>query len=127
MRKRHGIPAPASLAGLRHPENPDFNMPAAFYDGDATNPETASAVSRLVPQSLRSDFETVRHAGRRSVPNGYVIPDEDVSIAGTMAAPMAARTDTVYRCPGHHAPFYSHPGDFAEILLRIAEGTTRRS
>ncbi|MFI2378341.1 hypothetical protein ACH5AO_25270 [Streptomyces sp. NPDC018964] len=123
MRKRHGIPAPASLAGLRHPENPDFNMPAAFYDGDATNPETASAVSRLVPQSLRSDFETVRHAGRRSVPNGYVIPDEDVS----MAARMAARADTVYRCPGHHASFCSHPGDFAEILLRIAEGTTRRS
>jgi hypothetical protein len=27
---------------------------AAFYDGDITNPETAEALARLVPQSVRT-------------------------------------------------------------------------
>ncbi|GAA4586488.1 alpha/beta hydrolase [Planotetraspora phitsanulokensis] len=120
MFQTHGVPVPESLAGLRAPENPDLNLPAAFYDGDATNSETAEATARLVPQTVRADYETVTQAGWRTVPNSYVIPDNDVSITGTIAESMAARADAVYRCPGHHAPFYSHPAEFADILLDIA-------
>ena len=117
----HGIPAPTTLEGLRSPVNPELNLPAAFYDGDPNNPETAEACSRLVPQTRRSDFETVTRAGWRTAPNSYVIPDADLSITGTVAERLAARADTVYRCQGHHAPFYSHPKEFAEILLQIGE------
>lgn len=120
MLQTHGVPVPESLAGLRPPENPDLNLPAAFYDGDATAPETAEAISRLVPQTVRADFETVTRASWRTVPNSYVIPDRDVSITGTIAEEMAARADTVYRCPGHHAPFYSNPKQFADLLMDIA-------
>jgi hypothetical protein len=121
MFQTHGIPVPATLEGLRPPENPDLNLLAAFYDGDPENPETAQASARLVPQTVRADFETVTQAGWRTVPNSYVIPDADLSITGTVAEQMAARADTVYRCPGHHAPFYSHPREFAEILVEIGD------
>jgi hypothetical protein len=119
MFQTHGVPVPESLAGLRRAENPDLNTPAAFYDGDATNPETAEASSRLVPQTVRADYETVTRAGWRTVPNSYVIPDRDVSITGTITEQMAARADTVYRCPGHHTLFYSNPKEFADILMDV--------
>jgi pimeloyl-ACP methyl ester carboxylesterase len=125
MFQTHGVPVPATLEGLRPPENPDLNLPAAFYDGDPENPETAEASARLVPQTVRADFETVTRAGWRTVPNSYVIPDADLSITGTVAEQMAARADTVYRCPGHHAPFYSHPREFAEILMKIGDRRSR--
>ena len=120
----HGVPAPATLEGLRSPVNPELNLPAAFYDGDPTNPETAEACSRLVPQTRRSDFETVTRAGWRGLPNSYVIPDADLSITATVAERFAARADTVYRCRGHHAPFHSHPREFADILERVGEPYT---
>jgi len=121
MLQIHGVPVPDSLAGVRHPENPDYNQPASFYDGDATNPETAEAMSRLVPQTVRADFETVTRAAWHTVPNSYVIPDQDVSVVATVEERMAARADTVYHCEGHHAPFYSHPKEFAALLAQIAE------
>jgi pimeloyl-ACP methyl ester carboxylesterase len=120
MFQTHGVPVPDSPAGLRPPENPDLNLPAAFYDGDPANPETAEATARLVPQTVRADFETVTRAGWKTVANSYVIPDDDVSITGTIAESMAERADAVYRVPGHHAPFYSHPREFAEVLVKIA-------
>jgi Alpha/beta hydrolase family len=120
MFQAHGVPVPDSLAGLRPPENPDLNLPAAFYDGDATNPETAAATARLVPQTVRGDFETVTQAGWKNVPNSYVIPDNDLSLTGTVAESMAERADAVYRVPGHHTPFYSHPQEFAQLLVKIA-------
>ncbi|WP_405582797.1 alpha/beta hydrolase [Streptomyces sp. NBC_01190] len=123
MFQTHGVPVPESLAGLRPPENPDLNLPAAFYDGDPANPETAAASARLLPQTVRADYETVTRAGWRNVPNSYVIPEADVSITGTVAERMAARADTVYRVPGHHAPFYSHPKEFAETLMEIGTRT----
>ncbi|MFE9611426.1 alpha/beta hydrolase [Streptomyces sp. NPDC006012] len=127
MFQTHGLSAPESLAGLRPPENPDLNLPAAFYDGDPTSPETIEASARLVPQTVRGDYETVTKAGWKTVPNSYVIPDSDVSLTGTVAEAMAERADTVYRVVGHHAPFYSHPREFAEVLMKIAQnpGTTR--
>ncbi|MGC5311432.1 alpha/beta hydrolase [Micromonospora zamorensis] len=115
----HGVPTPEALTGLRPPENPDLNLPAAFYDGDPGNPATAAAIARLVPQSVRADFEPVTRAGWREVPNSYVIPSSDISLTGTIAEQMAARADHVYRTPGHHAPFYSHPVEFAAVLDRI--------
>jgi len=121
MLQIHGVPVPESLAGVRHPENPDYNQPASFYDGDATNPETAEAISRLVPQTVRADFETVTRAGWQTIPNSYVIPDQDVSVVATVEERMAARADTVYHCAGHHAPFYSHPKEFAALLAQIAQ------
>jgi hypothetical protein len=98
-----------------------LDQPACFYDGDATNPETVEAISRLVPQTVRADFETVTRAGWHTVPNSYVIPDQDVSVVATVEERMAARADTVYHCEGHHAPFYSHPKEFAALLTQIAE------
>jgi pimeloyl-ACP methyl ester carboxylesterase len=117
----HGVPVPQSLAGVRPPENPDFNQPASFYDGDATNPDTAAAIARLVPQSVRADFETVTQAGWLTIPTSYVIPEQDVSVVATVEDRMAARADAVYRCPGHHAPFYSNPDEFAALLARIVD------
>jgi len=121
MLQIHGVPVPESLAGVRPPENPDFNQPASFYDGDGTNPETAAAISRLVPQTVRADFETVTRAGWPTIPNSYIIPDQDVSVVATVEEQMAARADVVYHCEGHHAPFYSHPKEFAALLARIAD------
>ncbi|MFF4903207.1 alpha/beta fold hydrolase [Streptomyces sp. NPDC001068] len=120
MFQTHGVPVPATLAGLRPPRNPELNLPAAFYDGDPSNPETAEASARLVPQTVRGDFETVTTAGWKTVPNSYVIPDDDVSLTGTIAETMAERADEVHRVPGHHAPFYSHPREFAQVLVGIA-------
>ncbi|MEO3773221.1 alpha/beta hydrolase [Micromonospora sp. B9E7] len=115
----HGVPAPESLTGLRPAANHDLNLPAAFYDGDLGNPATATAIARLVPQSVRADFETVTRAGWREVPNSYVIPAADISLTGTIAEQMAERADHVHRTPGHHAPFYSHPEEFAAMLAEI--------
>ncbi|MGV9915575.1 alpha/beta fold hydrolase [Streptomyces tendae] len=123
MLQTHGVPAPHSLAGLRPPENPGLNLPAAFYDGDPSSPRTAEASARLVPQTVRADFETVTRAGWKGVPNSYVIPADDLSPTGTITESMAERADTVYRVPGHHTPFYSHPREFADVLLRIAAET----
>lgn len=130
MFQTHGVPVPDSLAGLRPPENPDLNLPAAFYDGDPSNPETAEASARLLPQTVRADYETVTRAGWKEVPNSYVVPSDDVSLTGTIAEAMAERADSVYRVPGHHAPFHSHPREFAEVLVKIATaaaGTGRHS
>jgi pimeloyl-ACP methyl ester carboxylesterase len=123
MLQIHGVPVPESLAGMRPPENPDLNQPASFYDGDITNPETAEAVARLVPQSVRADFGTVTQAGWLTIPNSYVIPDQDVSVVATVEEKMAARAGAVYHCDGHHAPFYSHPEEFAALLLKIVDGS----
>ncbi|WP_326569898.1 alpha/beta fold hydrolase [Actinacidiphila glaucinigra] len=123
MFQMHGVPAPDSLIGLRPPENPDLNLPAGFYDGDASNPETVEAMARLVPQTVRADFETVTQAGWKTVPNSYVIPDYDVSTVAAVEEDMAKRADAVYRVPGHHAPFYSHPREFADVLTKIATNT----
>jgi pimeloyl-ACP methyl ester carboxylesterase len=121
MLQIHGVPVPDSLAGVRQPENPDFNQPASFYDGDLTNPETAAAIARLVPQTVRSDFETVTRAGWLTIPNSYVMPDHDLSVVATVEEQMAARADAVYHCPGNHAPFYSNPKEFAALLTQIAD------
>ncbi|MFD8613109.1 alpha/beta hydrolase [Streptomyces sp. NPDC059631] len=126
MFQTHGVPVPDSLAGLRPPENPDLNLPAAFYDGDPDSPETKEAVARLVPQTVRADYETVTRAGWRTVPTTYVIPDNDVSLTGTVAEQMAARADFVRRVPGHHAPFHSHPVECARVLMEIGEQSTAR-
>ncbi|WP_127502293.1 alpha/beta hydrolase [Actinoplanes solisilvae] len=115
----HGVPTPDSLGGLRPAENPDLNLPLAFYDGDPTNPETAAAIARLLPQSARADFETVTRVGWREVPNSYVIPSDDISLTGTIAEQMAARADRVFRVPGNHAPFWSNPAEFADVLVEI--------
>ncbi|SDZ34182.1 Alpha/beta hydrolase family protein [Asanoa ishikariensis] len=116
----HGIPTPPTLAGLRPAENPDLNLPGAFYDGDLNNPDTAAAIARLVPQTVRGDFETVTRAAWHTIPSSYVIPENDISITATVAERMAARTGAVHRVPGHHAPFYSNPKEFAALLTRIA-------
>lgn len=126
MFQSHGVPVPDSLAGLRPPENPDLNLPAAFYDGDPDSPETKEAVARLVPQTVRADFETVTRAGWRTVPTTYVVPENDVSLTATVAERMAARADFVRRVPGHHAPFHSHPREFARVLMEIGEQSTVR-
>jgi Alpha/beta hydrolase family len=118
----HGIPTPESTAGLRPAANPELNLPLAFYDGDPDNPATAAAIARLVPQSVRSDFETVTRAGWREVPNTYVMPDNDLSITGTVIERLAARAQRVVRVPGNHAPFWSHPAEFATALSEIADG-----
>ncbi|WP_179855587.1 alpha/beta hydrolase [Paractinoplanes atraurantiacus] len=115
----HGVPRPESLEGLRPAANPDLNLPLAFYDGDPGNPATAAAIARLVPQSVRGDFETVTRAGWREVPNSYVIPDDDISLTGTVAERLAKRADRTYRVPGNHAPFWSHPAEFADLLAEI--------
>jgi alpha/beta hydrolase family protein len=115
----HGVPMPESLDGLRPAANPDLNLPLAFYDGDPDNRATAAAIARLVPQSVRADFETVTHAGWREVSNSYVIPADDISLTGTIAEQMGARADRVFRVPGNHAPFWSHPAEFAAVLEQI--------
>jgi hypothetical protein len=121
----HGVPAPdGPVGGLRSPENPAQNEPLAFFDGDITNPATAEAVKRLVPQSHRADVETITRAGWREVPNSFVIPDHDLSVTGTLSEGFAARADRVYRVPGNHAPFWTHPAEFAVLLKEIA-GTVR--
>ena len=42
-------------------------------------------------------------------------------MVATVDERMAARADTAYHCEGHHAPFYSHPKEFAALLAQIAE------
>jgi hypothetical protein len=115
----HGVPTPESLNGLRPAANPDLNLPLAFYDGDPDNPDTNRAIARLVPQSVRADFETVTRAGWREVPNSYVIPSHDISLTGTVAEQLAKRADRVYRVPGNHAPFWSNAEEFADLLVEI--------
>ncbi|RKN32287.1 alpha/beta fold hydrolase [Micromonospora musae] len=115
----HGVPSPESLSGLRPAANPDLNLPLAFYDGDPDNPDTARAIARLVPQSVRADFETVTRAGWRQVPNSYVIPTHDLSLTGTVAEQLAERADRVFRVPGNHAPFWSNVTEFADLLVKI--------
>jgi pimeloyl-ACP methyl ester carboxylesterase len=121
MLGRHGYPKPASTDGLRSPENPAKNLPAIFYDGDPDNPATAAAMSRLVPQSARADWEPVTRAGWREVPNSYVIPDNDLSTTAPLEQAMAERAQHVFHLPGNHAPFWSNPAEFAALLNRIAE------
>lgn len=58
-------------------------------------------------------------AGWKTIPSSYVIPENDISITGTVAEQMAARTGRTYRVPGNHAPFYSHPKEFAARLATI--------
>lgn len=116
-----GVPTPDSLAGIRVPENPDLNLPAAFFDGDLDNPETAAAIARLVPQTVRADFEGVTEMGWKTIPSSYVIPDNDISVVALVEEAMAARTGAVYHAVGNHAPFHSHPKEFAELLETIVE------
>ncbi|MFB9679959.1 hypothetical protein [Streptosporangium vulgare] len=83
----HKVPVPESLTGLWPAENPDLNPPAAFHDGDATNPETGEAISRPAPQTVRADFEVVTRTGRRTTPNscrGY--RDSPVEFRDTVRA-----------------------------------------
>jgi pimeloyl-ACP methyl ester carboxylesterase len=118
----HGVPAPGeAVTGLRFPDNPDQNEPLAFFDGDITNPATAEAIKRLVPQSHRADFDTVTRAGWREVPNSYVVPDNDLSLTGTLADGFAQRAEHVYRVPGSHSPFWDHPTEFARLMDQIAD------
>ncbi|NMO50079.1 alpha/beta hydrolase [Actinoplanes sp. TBRC 11911] len=116
-----GVPAPESLAGLRPVANPDLNLPLVFFDADPGNPETAAAIDRLVPQTVRGDFETVTAAGWKTIPSAYVIPDNDLSTVAVVEEAMAARTGAVYSAVGNHAPFYSHPKEFAELLVMILD------
>jgi pimeloyl-ACP methyl ester carboxylesterase len=118
----HGVPAPGeAVTGLRSPENPAQNEPLAFFDGDANNPATVEAVKRMVPQSHRADFDTVTRAGWREVPNSYVIPENDLSLTGTLADTFAKRAQHVYRVPGGHSPFWDHPTEFARLMNEIAD------
>ncbi|GIF73422.1 alpha/beta fold hydrolase [Asanoa siamensis] len=115
----HGVPQPPTLDGLRPAANPDINLPAAFFDGDLDNPETAAAIARLVPQTVRGDFETPTAVAWKTIPSSYVVPENDISITGLLADQMAARTTAVHRVPGNHAPFFSHPKEFAALLTEI--------
>jgi pimeloyl-ACP methyl ester carboxylesterase len=122
----HGVPTPdGPVTGLRSPENPAQNEPLAFFDGDITNPATAEAIARLVPQSHRADYDTVSRAGWREVPNSYVIPENDPSLTGTLADVFSQRAEHVYRVAGSHSPFWDHPAEFARLMDQIAGGVVK--
>ncbi|WP_326559027.1 alpha/beta fold hydrolase [Micromonospora sp. NBC_01796] len=117
----HGVPTPDSLAGLRSPVNPENNQPATFFDGNPDNPDTALASARLVPQTIRADFEAVTQVGWKTISSSYVIPDDELSVVALVEERMAARAGAVYHAEGNHAPFYSHPKEFAALLGTIVD------
>ncbi|MEV0186452.1 alpha/beta hydrolase [Streptomyces sp. NPDC050625] len=112
----HGAPEPENPKGVIPPAE---NSDAALY-ADVSEAETARAVQRLVPQSLRSFSERVTKAGWRTVPSTYVICEQDQSLPPQAQEKLAARAKTICRLPSGNSPFLSMPLELAALLARIA-------
>jgi pimeloyl-ACP methyl ester carboxylesterase len=92
---------------------------AALYS-DVTAALTDWAISRLVPQSLRSFAETVTRAGWREIPSTYIVCANDQSVPLVLQESFAARAGNVARIASGHSPFLSMPGELAELIGEIA-------
>ncbi|WP_251096034.1 alpha/beta fold hydrolase [Streptomyces sp. Caat 7-52] len=90
---------------------------------DVPEADTARAVARMRPQSLRSFTEKVTTAGWRTVPSSYVVCDRDQALDPSRQRELATRADSVHRLPSSHSPFLSMPRQLATLLGRIATST----
>ena len=92
-------------------------------------PEAAPAAEGMadlfLPQSYRSLTEPVTRAAWRVRPTTYVLGENDGVVPPAFQEHLAARTGgEVLRLPSGHAPFQEDPPGFADLLERVALGTT---
>lgn len=122
----HGVPVPDSLAGALPVTDPDTGRDRGDYfyqDVDAA--EAAEAISRLVPQSIRSAFERVSQVGWRTIPSSYVVADRDHALPPADQERMAQRAGAVHHLASGHSPFLSMTDELAALLTGIADAAAR--
>jgi pimeloyl-ACP methyl ester carboxylesterase len=107
---------PSDLTGTL----PMMDNPRARFYSDVLEDKASWAVSKLVPQSVRSFGETVTKAGWRTIPATYIVCTKDESLAPDLQEIFAVRAAAVARMDSGHSPFYSVPGELARLLDRVA-------
>jgi hypothetical protein len=112
MFSAHGVPLPASPAGLV----PLAGEPRAMFYADVPTDLADRAISRLGTQSLRSCVEPLTAAGWHRVPSTYVVCEQDGALPVELQERFALRSGDVRRLPSGHSPFLSMPTRLARLL-----------
>jgi hypothetical protein len=97
-----------------------MDNPRTRFYSDVLEDKARRAVSKLVPQSVRSFGETVTKAGWRTIPATYIVCTSDESLPPDLQEIFAVRAAAVERMDSGHSPFYSMPGELARLLNRVA-------
>ena len=77
----------------------------------------AAAGARLTRQSVAAIATPQSEAAWKTVPSTYVIGEQDRAVPPPAQEAMSGRAGTVHRLPSSHSPFFSRPGEVAEIVL----------
>ena len=101
-----------------------MDNPRTRFYSDVLEDKARRAVSKLVPQSVRSFGETVTKAGWRTIPATYIVCTSDESLPPDLQEIFAVRAAAVERmASGHSLPSIpclvnSRPGELARLLNR---------
>ncbi|MCZ2828876.1 alpha/beta hydrolase [Modestobacter sp. VKM Ac-2986] len=108
----HGVPVPASSAGLM----PLTGDPRAMFFQDVPDDLAEESLARLGPQSLRSCTDALTAAGWHTIPATYLVCERDGALPVELQEQLALRSGTVRRLPSGHSPHLSMPGELAAVL-----------
>ena len=111
----HGVPAPASSAGLM----PITGDPRAMFFQDVPDDVAEQALAQLGTQSLRSCTDALTAAGWHTVPATYLVCEQDGALPVELQEQLALRSGTVRRLPSGHSPQLSMPGELAAVLTDV--------
>ncbi len=88
-------------------------------------PEVASAAAaRLTRQSVAAIATPQSAAAWQAVPSTYVVCEADRAVPPPAQEQMAAQAGSVERLDASHSPFFSRPGEVAEIIANAQRPAT---
>jgi pimeloyl-ACP methyl ester carboxylesterase len=105
---------------LRHREGvEDFveaMTPETIFFNDLDPATAATAASQLGYQSYASMRQPLTETAWKTIPNTYVICEDDNALPVSAQELMAERADNVHRLNASHSPFISQPAAVAKLI-----------
>ena len=114
VRERTTLDEAMSLDGPILRLDPDVASSALYHDCDAAT--RAWAVSQLSTQTLAS-FRSPRSGPDVLVASRYVVCLDDCAIHPSLQKILAARCSERVELASGHSPFFSHPGELADLIV----------
>jgi pimeloyl-ACP methyl ester carboxylesterase len=107
----------------------DLGLAQALMYADCDEPTVQTAIARLRPQSVSAYELPTSLAEFPSVSCTFIACSEDQLIPAACAGRIARDRlgADVIELPGSHSPFLSRPSALADVLLRIADGSSNRA
>ena len=99
----------------------DLGIACDVFYGDCHQQMAQAALGRLRPQSVSPALLPFSLTEHPKVPTTYIVCSDDKMLRPewSRSAVRERLTAELIELPGGHSPFYSRPGELAEVLLRL--------